>query len=93
MRYTRDMTRNKFELCSGFILIIVPFLGFPSPWKTVVYVLIGISFVILASVGHFKRRSEESFYDPEAEAQAQAQKQREVSFVEQAKPEIYSEEV
>jgi hypothetical protein len=66
MRYTQDMSRNKFELVSGVLLIIMPFLGFPSLWKTVVYIVVGCILIIVSCVGHFKRRSEVSFYDPES---------------------------
>ena len=36
---------RKQSVISGFILVILPFLGIPDAWKTYAYVIIGIAFI------------------------------------------------
>lgn len=36
---------RKQSLISGIILIILPFLGIPTAWKTYAYVIVGIALV------------------------------------------------
>lgn len=51
------MSRNKTMLLIGILVAIMPFLGFPSSWKTLFYVLFGVILIIAATVGHVRRRS------------------------------------
>jgi hypothetical protein len=51
------MSRNKTILLIGLLLVIMPFLGFPSAWKTFFYILMGAILITMAVVGHTRRRS------------------------------------
>jgi len=51
------MSRNKLILLIGILLVLMPFLGFPSAWKTFFYMGFGIILIIVAIVGHVRRRS------------------------------------
>jgi hypothetical protein len=51
------MSRNKIILLVGFLVAIMPVLGFPFLWKNIFYAVAGISLVIMAVVGHVRRRS------------------------------------
>ncbi len=51
------MSRNKIILLLGILLVLMPFLGFPSAWKTFFYSGFGIILIIIAIVGHVRRRS------------------------------------
>ena len=44
-------------LLIGVLLFLMPFLGFPSSWKTIFYVGVGLILIIMAVVGHVRRRS------------------------------------
>jgi hypothetical protein len=35
----------------------MPFLGFPTAWDTFFYVLFGVTLILMAVVGHVRRRS------------------------------------
>jgi hypothetical protein len=51
------MSRNKIVLLIGILLVLMPFLGFPSTWKNLFYVLFGAILITVAIVGHVRRRS------------------------------------
>jgi hypothetical protein len=51
------MSRNKIKLLIGILLVLMPFLGFPSAWKTFFYVMFGAILITMAIVGHVRRRS------------------------------------
>jgi hypothetical protein len=51
------MSRNKITLLIGILVFIMPFLGFPSSWKTIFYLTFGVILIIIAAVGHVRRRS------------------------------------
>ncbi|MCC2630667.1 MAG: hypothetical protein K0S38_476 [Candidatus Paceibacter sp.] len=51
------MSRNKITLLIGILVVLMPFLGFPSAWKTLFYVLFGAILIFIAIVGHVRRRS------------------------------------
>ncbi len=51
------MSRNKIVLLIGILVFIMPFLGFPSSWKTIFYVIFGGILIIIAAIGHVRRRS------------------------------------
>jgi hypothetical protein len=51
------MSRNKIILLIGILVAIMPFLGFPTAWKTIFYLLFGAILIIVAVVGHVERRS------------------------------------
>lgn len=57
IRYTAMMSRNKTTLLIGILVCLMPFLGFPSSWKTVFYFVFGVILIIVAAVGHVRRRS------------------------------------
>lgn len=44
-------------LLIGILLLMMPFLGFPSSWKTVFYIVVGFILIIMAVLGHIRRRS------------------------------------
>ncbi len=43
-----NTTKEKIVICLGVWIIVLPFLGFPESWKSVLFVLTGI---VLAYVG------------------------------------------
>ena len=47
------MKRESFVFLLGFVLILTPFLGIPSTWKHVVYVVLGAGLIV---VGYQLRR-------------------------------------
>ena len=51
------MSRNKTILLIGILTVLMPFLGFPSTWKTVFYIIFGVILIIMAVYGHVSRRS------------------------------------
>ncbi len=51
------MSKNKIILILGILVAIMPWLGFPSSWKDVFYFLAGAVMVIVAVIGHSRRRS------------------------------------
>jgi hypothetical protein len=55
--YTLNMSRNKIIFIIGIVVLIMPFLGFPSAWKTIFYIIAGAILVIIAIHGHIRRRS------------------------------------
>lgn len=42
------MSKRQFIMLLGALIIILPFLGFPSSWDTAIMVLIGVLIIILA---------------------------------------------
>lgn len=44
------MSKNSFIFLLGIIVAILPATGFPNDWKTVFYVIIGITVSIVASL-------------------------------------------
>ncbi len=50
------MSKNRIILTIGVILVLNPFLGFPSSWETVLYILFGFILVILSFFVSIKRR-------------------------------------
>lgn len=36
------MTRSRVIFWSGILVAVMPFLGFPGSWKTVMYVIVGL---------------------------------------------------
>ena len=51
------MSRNKIELVCGVLLIAMPFTGFPTSFRTAVYIFIGLVFITISFIGHMRRRS------------------------------------
>lgn len=41
------MSKNSLILFFGGLVIIVPFLGLPSAWKTIIFALLGVGIVIV----------------------------------------------
>jgi hypothetical protein len=53
------MSRNKLVFFIGFIVLLMPFLGFPPGVKDVFYVIAGLCLVLIAISGHMQRRMAE----------------------------------
>jgi hypothetical protein len=51
------MSKNRIVLTLGAILILIPFLGFPSRWENFFSVLFGLILVFLALSVSIKRRA------------------------------------
>lgn len=49
------MSKETIISLLGLYLIILPFLGFPQTWKTVMFILIGTSLVFLGYILRQKR--------------------------------------
>lgn len=54
------MAHNKYILAIGIITILMPFLGFPSTWRTIYYVLAGLCLVIIAVNTHIQERTNDT---------------------------------
>ena len=50
------MSKNKLILIIGIAVFAMPFLGFPSSWKTVFYILAGMTLVVIAFISHSRRQ-------------------------------------
>ncbi len=48
MSYNGQMRKEKALFFIGLFILILPFLGFPNSWKTVMYMIIGIIIMYLA---------------------------------------------
>jgi uncharacterized membrane protein len=70
------MSRNKIILLIGILLIAMPFLGFPSTWKTIFYIVFGAILIIMAVIGHIRRRSPRIEQQQEVVTEVYVQDQR-----------------
>ncbi len=59
------MSKNKIILFIGLVVAAMPFLGFPSTWKMLFYVLAGGGLILMSIIGHVKRRSVPVAFHPE----------------------------
>lgn len=51
------MSKNKIVFILGIVLIVLPFLGFPSAWKTFFMVVIGLFLVSLSFTTSLRKRT------------------------------------
>ena len=54
--YTKLMSKNKIIFIVGLLTIIIQFLGFPSSWNDVFYLILGLILVVVAVISHNIRR-------------------------------------
>ena len=54
------MSKNKLELLVGIILIVLPFLGFPSLWRLAAAAVLGLVLIVSAFMSHIRRRSSQT---------------------------------
>ena len=51
------MSKNKIIFIIGILTVIMQFLGFPSSWNNIFYIIFGLVLIVIAVVSHTMRRS------------------------------------
>ncbi len=51
------MSKNKIIFIVGILTTIVQFLGLPSSWDNVLYIILGLILIVVAVVSHNRRRA------------------------------------
>jgi uncharacterized membrane protein len=51
------MSKNKIVFILGIALVILPFLGFPSAWKTFLMIIIGLFLISLSFTTSLRKRT------------------------------------
>ncbi len=54
------MSRNTFYMILGVMIILIPFSGFPSFWKTTFHVVIGLIMIGLGMLIYLNKRARRS---------------------------------
>ena len=52
------MTKEMWIIVLGIVVALVPFLGFPGSWKTVIFVLVGLAIAVLAFIIRLRRMTQ-----------------------------------
>ena len=51
------MSKNKIIFIVGILILLIQFLGFPSSWNNIFYIILGLILVVTAVVAHNRRRA------------------------------------
>ena len=55
--YTRRVSKNKIIFIVGLLTVFIQFLGFPSSWNSIFYIIFGLILIVIAVVSHTRRRA------------------------------------